>query len=75
MASASDPFGVTKVPFVLSGNDQRSTIISEGVKTSYGWIGAWDSRTVPDGDYLPQHCVLTRRAEANESFIDVRVAN
>ena len=76
VASASDPFGVTKVQFVLSGNDQRSMTISEGVNTPYGWIGAWNTTTVPDGDYLLRSIAYSPGGLRGMSpFIDVKVAN
>jgi hypothetical protein len=50
-ASASDSFGITKVQFVVSGNDRRPQIISQGTATPFGWLGGWNTRTVPDGVY------------------------
>ncbi len=50
-ALASDPFGVTRVEFVLRGESGATTGISRGSMTAYGWLGAWDTRKVPDGIY------------------------
>jgi hypothetical protein len=51
LATASDFFGISKVEFILNGQNGHSTILSPGAKIPYGWLGAWDTRTVPDGAY------------------------
>ena len=51
VATASDSFGITKVQFIVSGNDRGPQIISQGTATPFGWLGGWNTRTVPDGVY------------------------
>ena len=51
MATAWDYFGVTKLQFVVRGDNQPSVIVSNGVVTSFGYLGAWNTRTVPNGTY------------------------
>jgi Bacterial Ig domain len=51
LAAASDSFGITKVQFVVRGNHRNSTVVSNGLAISFVYLGAWDTRTVPDGIY------------------------
>jgi hypothetical protein len=48
--------GVTSVNYVISGgpNNLADTLISGSAATIYGWIGAWNTTTVPDGTYTIQ---------------------
>jgi hypothetical protein len=48
--------GVASVNYVLSGgpNDLVDTPISGSTATYYGWVGAWNSNTVPNGIYTIQ---------------------
>ena len=50
-ASASS--GVTKVQYELSGGPSNlvDQIISGSTRTAYGWIGGWNTASVPDGAY------------------------
>ena len=45
---------VTKVVFVLTGGFVHRRVISGSGPTLYGWIGAWNTATVPDGMYVLQ---------------------
>ena len=45
---------VTKVVFVLTGGFVHQRVISWSSPTLYGWIGAWNTTTVPDGTYVLQ---------------------
>jgi len=53
-ASASP--GVTKVQYELSGGPDRYTdkVISGSTPTYYGWIGGWNTTSVPNGSYVLQ---------------------
>ncbi len=53
-ASASDPAGVTKVEFALTGGSLNHTVVATSTVTQYGWIANWNSTTVPDGTYTLQ---------------------
>jgi hypothetical protein len=76
VASAWDYFGVTKVQFVMRGNNQRLAIVSNGVVVDFGWLGAWDTRTVPDGTYsLRSVAYAPGGLKGTSSWVVVRVAN
>ena len=51
LATASDPFGITKVQFELSTNNRNPTVISQGFASPFGYLGGWDTNSVPDGVY------------------------
>jgi hypothetical protein len=53
-AVASDYGKVTKVQFVLTGGTFNKAFIATGALTAYGWIGGWQTTTVPDGTYTLQ---------------------
>ncbi len=48
--------GVTSVNYTLSGgpNNLAATVISGSTSTIYGWIGGWNTTTVPNGTYTLQ---------------------
>ena len=72
----SDQFDITKVDYVLSGPGRADASFAVGYRTSYGWIGGWNSSSVPNGSY-------TIKAKVNDSGgrsvstppIEVRVEN
>ena len=47
----STQFDVTKVDYVLSGPGREDTTVATGSRTNYGWLGRWNTSTVPDGSY------------------------
>jgi hypothetical protein len=47
----SDQFDIRKVEYVLSGPGLNGIPFATGDRTNYGWIGGWNSATVPDGRY------------------------
>jgi Bacterial Ig domain len=53
-AAASDNLGLTQVNYVLSGGTYNNTVISGSTPTYFGWIGSWDTTTVPNGTYTLQ---------------------
>jgi uncharacterized protein YjbI with pentapeptide repeats len=50
-ASASDAAGVNKVVFELSGGTLSNRVIATAKPTEYGWLGQWNTTTVPNGVY------------------------
>ena len=72
----SDLFDITKVDYVLSGPDREGATFATGFQTNYGWIGRWNTSTVPNGRY-------TIKAKVSDSGgrtvmtppIEVRVEN
>ena len=47
----SDQFDVTKVHYVLSGPSREGVTFATGYLSKYGWIGRWNTSTVPNGRY------------------------
>jgi hypothetical protein len=45
---------VTSVEYELSGGTYNDTVISSSTPTIYGWIGGWNTTTVPNGTYTVQ---------------------
>ncbi len=53
-ASASEPGGVTKVEFHLTGGTLNNALIATASLTYYGWVASWDTTTVANGPYTLQ---------------------
>ena len=66
-ASASPSPNVTKVVFVLTGGAVGRRVISGSSPTLYGWIGAWNTATVPDGTYVLQSVASYADGESGTS--------
>ena len=49
---ATASVGTTYVTYELNGNGLSNDVIATAVPTVYGWIGAWDTTTVPNGAYI-----------------------
>ncbi len=49
VAVASSKLGVRNVEFRITGD--RRTVIEPAVSSLYGWLGGWNTRSVPDGTY------------------------
>jgi hypothetical protein len=64
-AEASDPPGVTKVQFELTGGTLSQAVIATGTSTLFGWLVKWDTTTVPNGAYTLQS--LATDASSNVS--------
>lgn len=47
----SDVFDVTKVDYILDGPEPGSTSNVRGVRTRYGWLGGWNTSSLPNGSY------------------------
>ena len=72
----NDVFDVTKVDYVLSGPGLEGDIIARGYQTNYGWIGGWNTRTVPNGTYTIDATVSdSGRRSARTPLLEVRVQN
>jgi Bacterial Ig domain len=50
-ATASNTYGINSVRFVVSANGAVTRAVGKGFRTSIGWLGAWNTRTVPNGSY------------------------
>jgi hypothetical protein len=76
LASGSDPYGVTKMDFVVRFSDGHQVTIGAGVPAKFGWLGAWDTRKVPDGSYaLRSVAHAPGGLQGVSPWVDVRVAN
>jgi hypothetical protein len=53
-ASASSPVGLASVTFELTGGTLSDQVISGSTPTLYGWLGGWNTTTVPNGTYALQ---------------------
>jgi hypothetical protein len=60
-AGASSPIGIASVTFEVSGgpNSISDQVVGSGALTLYGYIGAWDSTTVPNGSGYTLQSVAT----------------
>jgi photosystem II stability/assembly factor-like uncharacterized protein len=50
-ASASSPVGLASVRFEIATGPLSNQVVSGSTLTAYGWIGSWNSTTVPNGTY------------------------
>jgi hypothetical protein len=50
-ANVSDLFDIKKVDYLLTGPGLEGVSFSTGYRSKYGWIGAWNTSTVPNGRY------------------------
>ena len=50
-ASASSLAGIKSVSFEITGGTLNDQVISGSTPTYFGWIGAWNTTTVPNGTY------------------------
>ena len=75
-ASASYGVGISKVQFVLTGGADNKTVIATGGATLYGYIGAWNTTTVPDGTYTLQSLATDGAGNTTYSApITIKVGN
>jgi len=47
----SDQFDVKTVDYILSGPGRQGVPLAIGHRSNYGWIGGWNTSTVPNGTY------------------------
>jgi len=51
VAYAWDSFGVTKVEFEFQTQGGPATIIGRAAQSPVGWLGGWNTSTIPNGTY------------------------
>ena len=75
-ASAAGTADVTSVQFEVSGGSLSNHVVSPAAPTLYGWIGFWNTTTVPNGTYT-LHSVATEKGgtTATSPGITVTVSN
>jgi hypothetical protein len=71
-ASAS---GASGVSFELSGGTITNRVIATGKLTLFGWIGEWDTTSVPDGTYTLQSVVTYSGGIVTSAPITINVSN
>jgi hypothetical protein len=74
--AVSDVFDVSKVEYVLTGQGREGVTISSGYQSNYGWIGGWNTSTVPNGSYTIEAIVRDSGGRAVTTLpVEVRVEN
>jgi hypothetical protein len=53
-SASSGPVSVTRVQFEVTGANFHKTAVSTATPTLDGWIGSWNTTTVPNGSYALQ---------------------
>jgi hypothetical protein len=67
--------GTTQVQFEISGNGLTNDVIDTAGQTGYGWIGAWDTTTVPNGTYTLQSVGTDSGGTVTSAPITITVSN
>jgi hypothetical protein len=76
VATGSDPYGVRKIDFVLRLSDGHRVTVAAGEQQTFGWLGAWDTRKVPNGSYaLRTVAYAPGGLQGVSPWADVRVTN
>jgi hypothetical protein len=52
--------GTSQVTYVINGNGLTNDVIDTAALTIYGWLGGWDTTTVPNGTYTLQSVASTK---------------
>ena len=74
--AGASPATTAEVDFTASGGPDQHTVISGSTLTYYGWIGTWDTATVPNGVYTLRSVVHeTNGGTGHSAPITVTVAN
>jgi Big-like domain-containing protein len=53
-ASASSPAGIARVTFEVSGGTLSDHVVATATPTIYGWLGQWNTTTIPNGTHTLQ---------------------
>lgn len=74
---ATTSAGVTQVQYELSGGPDNYTdlVIAGSTPTYFGWIGSWDTTTVPNGTYTLQSVASSGGLTGTSTGISVTVDN
>ena len=73
---ASASANVTSVSFEISGGTLSDQVISGGPPTIYGWLGQWNTTTVPNGTlHPPERCLLREWRERRSAPVTITVDN
>ena len=76
LASASDPFGVSGLQFEVRADGGASSVIGRGSPTFFGYLGAWDTDSVPNGTYSIRSVARSPGGLTGSSpWVVVKVAN
>jgi phosphatidylinositol-3-phosphatase len=72
-ASASP--GTTMVQYEVSGGSLSDKVVATAIPTIYGWLGGWDTTTVPNGTYTLQSVATSGGLTGTSPGIIVTVNN
>ena len=50
-SAASDNVAVSSVSYIATGGPDNGTVVSAGCPSLYGWLGQWNTMSVPNGTY------------------------
>ena len=76
LASASNTFGINSVRFEVNANGAAARTIATGFNISFGWLGGWNTSTVPNGRYTLRSIAGAPGGLSGESApIEVEVDN
>jgi hypothetical protein len=76
VASVTDPYGVTKVEFEITGAGLKHSMVIHAIYTIYGWNARWNTVRVPDGPYVLNGTMFDAAGhEIHSSEVSVIVRN
>jgi hypothetical protein len=70
---ASASTGVTQVIFTVTGGSLNDVVVGTATSTAYGWLVAWDTVLVPDGEYT-LHSVVSYAGGVSGTSLGVAVS-
>jgi hypothetical protein len=57
--AATGDYGASRINFYVTGKTLRKALIFPGTHTQFGWLGAWNTGTVPNGTYTIRSVAYT----------------
>ena len=76
LLDASASAGVTSVKYELTGGTLTDQVVATATPTYYGWLGQWNTTTVPNGTYTLQSvAAYSDGVTGTSSGVTVTVAN
>jgi hypothetical protein len=66
---------VSAVSFEISGGTLSHQVVSASAPTIYGWLGGWNTTTVPNGTYTLQSVGTVSGGTVTSTPITITVSN